>query len=47
MGAGIRWNITDNVFIKVTAGAQWLQYDDAEDITPQCGGSYAIGIMLP
>ncbi len=26
VGAGFRWNVTDNFFIKVMGGAQWLQY---------------------
>jgi len=42
-GVGLRWNITDNFFIKVTGGAQWLQYQHAQSITTQIEGSLAIG----
>jgi len=47
VGAGIRWNVTDNLFIKVTGGAQWLQYQDAQHVTTQFGGSFAIGLTIP
>ena len=43
VGVGLRWNITDNFFIKVTGGAQWLQYQDARNITTQLEASLAIG----
>ena len=46
-GAGIRWNITDNFFIKVTGGAQWLEYHDANNVLTQIEGSLAIGCTLP
>jgi hypothetical protein len=47
VGAGIRWNITDHLFVKLTGGAQWLQYQDAENITTQLEGSLAIGMTFP
>jgi len=43
VGAGIRWNITDQLFIKATAGAQWLEYAGANGITMQIEGFFAIG----
>jgi opacity protein-like surface antigen len=43
VGVGLRWNITDNFFIKLTGGAQWLQYQDAQNITTQFEASLAIG----
>jgi opacity protein-like surface antigen len=47
VGAGIRWNITDNLFVKLTGGAQWLQYQGADNITTQIEGSLAIGMTFP
>jgi opacity protein-like surface antigen len=46
-GGGLRWNITDNLFIKVTGGAQWLEYHDAHNITTQIEGFLAIGGTFP
>jgi len=46
VGAGIRWNITDQLFIKATGGAQWLQYRGANGITTQIEGIFAIGWMF-
>jgi opacity protein-like surface antigen len=43
VGAGFRWNVTDNFFIKVMGGAQWLQYDNADNITTQIEGFFVIG----
>jgi opacity protein-like surface antigen len=43
VGAGIRWNVTDQLFIKVTGGAQWLEYSRAKGITTQIEGMFAIG----
>jgi opacity protein-like surface antigen len=42
-GAGLRWNITDRLFIKLTGGAQWLQYSGAHNITTQIEASFSIG----
>ena len=42
-GAGIRWNITDNLFVKVTGGATWLEYSGAHGVTTQIEGIFAIG----
>ena len=42
-GGGLRWNITDNLFIKVTGGATWLEYGGARGITTQLEGFFAIG----
>lgn len=47
VGAGLRWNVTDNFFIKLTGGAQWLQYDDADNITTQIEAFLALGVTLP
>jgi opacity protein-like surface antigen len=47
VGAGIRWNITDNLFIKLTGGAQWLQYQDAQNVTTQIEAFFAIGWTFP
>ncbi len=47
VGAGIRWNITDNLFIKLTGGAQWLQYEDADNISTQLEAFFAIGGTFP
>ena len=46
VGGGIRWNITDNFFIKATVGAQWLEYSGANGITTQIEGMFAIGWMF-
>ena len=43
VGGGIRWTIVENLFIKLTAGAQWLQYQHAENITTQFEAAFAIG----
>jgi opacity protein-like surface antigen len=43
VGAGFRWNITDNLFIKAMVGANWLEYSGAKDITMQIEGIFAIG----
>ncbi len=43
VGGGFRWNITDNLFIKATAGATWLEYDGSHGITTQIEGIFAIG----
>jgi opacity protein-like surface antigen len=46
VGAGFRWNITDQLFIKATVGAQWLEYSGANGITTQLEGMFAIGWMF-
>ena len=46
VGAGVRWNITDQLFIKATVGAQWLEYSGANGITTQLEGMFAIGWMF-
>ncbi len=43
VGGGVRWNITDNLFIKATVGATWLEYSGAHGITTQLEGIFAIG----
>jgi opacity protein-like surface antigen len=43
VGAGFRWNITDQLFIKVMGGAQWLGYSGANNITTQIEGFFVIG----
>lgn len=47
VGAGLRWNITDNFFMKVTGGAQWVLYNDADNIPTQIEASIAIGGTFP
>jgi opacity protein-like surface antigen len=47
VGAGIRWNITDNLFIKAAGQVQWVLYQDAQNPTAQIGASFAIGVTLP
>ncbi len=47
VGAGIRWNITDNLMIKLSGGAQWLTYQDAENVTTQIEGLFGIGWSFP
>lgn len=42
-GAGIRWNILDNLFIRVTASANWLEYSGSHGVTTQIEGIFAIG----
>ncbi len=42
-GAGFRWNITDNFFIKAIGGANWLEYSGAKGITTQLEGIFCIG----
>lgn len=46
VGAGFRWNVTDQLFIKVMGGAQWLQYSDAKNISTQIEGFFVIGWMF-
>jgi opacity protein-like surface antigen len=47
VGGGLRWNVTDNFFIKLTGGAQWLQYQDAGRVTTQIEGFLALGYTFP
>ena len=47
VGAGLRWNVTDNFFIKLTGGAQWLQYEDAQNVTSQIEAIFSIGMTFP
>ena len=46
VGAGFRWNVTDNFFIKVMGGAQWLEYNGANNVTTQIEGFFVIGWMF-
>jgi opacity protein-like surface antigen len=43
VGAGLRWNITDQLLIKATVGAQWLEYGGAHGTTTQIEGMFGIG----
>jgi opacity protein-like surface antigen len=43
VGAGFRWNITDNFFIKAVGGANWVEYGNASGITTQYQGIFSIG----
>ncbi len=47
VGGGIRWNVTDNFFIKITGGAQWLKYQDADNVTTQTEVAFALGWTFP
>ena len=42
-GAGVRWNITDNLFVKALFGANWLEYANSKGITTQLEGIFSIG----
>ena len=42
-GAGFRWNVTDNFFIKAVGGANWVDYYNANGITTQIEGIFSIG----
>jgi opacity protein-like surface antigen len=42
-GAGFRWNITDNLFVKAMGGATWLEYGGAKGVTTQIEGIFCIG----
>ena len=46
VGAGFRWNVTDQFFIKAMVGPQWLQYNGADGITTQIEGFFVIGWMF-
>ena len=47
VGAGLRWNVTDNLIIKLTVGGQWLEYDNANNVTSQLEMMLSIGCMFP
>jgi opacity protein-like surface antigen len=42
-GAGLRWNITDNLVVKAMGGATWLEYGGAHGVTTQIEGIFSIG----
>ena len=46
-GGGLRWDITDNLFVKLTGGAQWLQYEDSDKVFTQIEAFLAVGWTLP
>jgi opacity protein-like surface antigen len=47
VGAGFRWNITDNLIVKVVGGANWLEYGgNAHGVTTQIEGIFSIGWMF-
>jgi opacity protein-like surface antigen len=46
-GAGVRWNITDNLIVKVMGGATWLEYGGSSSITTQIEGVFSIGWSFP
>ena len=46
VGAGFRWNVTDNFFIKAMGGANWLEYSGSHGITTQIEGIFSIGWMF-
>jgi opacity protein-like surface antigen len=43
VGAGVRWNVTDQLFVKATIGAQWLEYSHSDSITTQIEAMFGIG----
>lgn len=43
VGAGFRWDIAENIFVKAVVGANWIQYQDADDLTTQYEGIISIG----
>ncbi len=43
VGAGVRWNITDQLFIKAMGGATWLEYSGSRGITTQIEAIFSIG----
>ena len=42
-GAGVRWNVTDNILVKAMVGGNWLEYSGAHGITTQIEGVFSIG----
>jgi len=42
-GAGLRWNILDNLVVKAMAGGTWLEYSGAHGVTSQIEGIFSIG----
>ncbi len=47
VGAGVRWNVLDNLVVKLTGGAQWLKYSGADNITTQIEAFLAVGWTFP
>jgi opacity protein-like surface antigen len=45
-GAGLRWDINDHVFIKALVGANWVQFNDAKDITTQIEAAFSLGVTF-
>jgi len=43
VGGGVRWDITDQFFMKALGGANWVQYGDAKDITTQIEAAFTLG----
>lgn len=43
VGGGVRWDVTDHLFVKAIAGANWLEYRGASGITTQIEGIFSIG----
>jgi opacity protein-like surface antigen len=41
--AGVRWNVTDNFFVKAMGGATWLEYSGTKGVTTQIEGIFCIG----
>jgi opacity protein-like surface antigen len=46
VGAGFRWNVTDQFFIKAMGGAQWLEYNGANNVSTQLEGFFVVGWMF-
>lgn len=42
-GVGVRWDINDHLFVKVLAGANWVQYSGAQDLTTQFEAVFSLG----
>jgi len=46
VAGGVRWNVTDNLILKLAIGGQWLQYENANNITSQFEVMFSIGCMF-
>jgi len=47
VAGGIRWNVTDNLLLKLAIGGQWLEYENANNITSQFEVMFSIGCTFP
>jgi opacity protein-like surface antigen len=42
-GVGVRWDISDQLFIKVLGGANWVDYSNTKDIVTQFEAVFSLG----